>query len=85
MSRRLIPSTSRVSESSDKALLCWFKCLLFNNFAGDRVAGGVIVEQDENARLVAKPYNVAEANKQKELEKQNEQVTSLVTASIMAQ
>jgi len=28
-----------------------------------RVLGGVIVEQDENARLVAKPYNVAEATK----------------------
>lgn len=51
----------------------------------DCVAGGVIVEQDENARLVAKPYNVAEANKQKEREKENEQVQSLVTASILAQ
>ncbi len=27
------------------------------------LAGGVIVEQDENDRLVMKPYNVNEANK----------------------
>ncbi len=27
------------------------------------LTGGVVVEQDENDRLVAKPYNVNEANK----------------------
>ena len=47
-------------------------------------AGGVIVEQDENDRLVAKPYNVAEANKQRALEQEQAPVQSLVTASMMA-
>ena len=47
--------------------------------------GGVVVEPDENDRLVAKPYNVAEANKLKQQEMENAEVQSLVTASMLAQ
>ena len=47
--------------------------------------GGVVLEQDENDKLVAKPYNVAEANKKRALDEEQEPKQSLVTASILAQ
>ena len=34
--------------------------------------GGVVVEQDENDRFVAKPFNVNEVNKQKAMEEEQE-------------
>ena len=46
--------------------------------------GGVVVEHDENDRLVAKPYNVNEVNKQKALEEEQQPKQSLVTASMLA-
>ena len=49
-------------------------------------AGGVVIEKDnENERLVMKPLNVNEFNKQKALEEEAMPKQSLVTASIMAQ
>ena len=46
----------------------------------------MVVEQDENSeRLVAKPYNAAEANRQKALEEEQEPKHSLATVSILAQ
>jgi hypothetical protein len=48
--------------------------------------GGVVLEHDEeNDRLVAKPYNVNEVNRQKQLDEEQEPKQSLVTASILAQ
>ena len=44
-----------------------------------------MLEQDENEQLVAKPYNVSEANKQKQLEEEQQPKHSLVTASMLAQ
>jgi hypothetical protein len=44
-----------------------------------------VVESDENDRLVAKPYNVAEANKQRAIDDEQAPKQSLVTASILAQ
>lgn len=46
--------------------------------------GGVVVEHDENDRLVAKPYNVNEVYKQKALEEEQQPKQSLVTASMLA-
>jgi len=46
----------------------------------------VVLEHDEeNDRLVAKPYNVNEVNRQKQLDEEQEPKQSLVTASILAQ
>ena len=42
-----------------------------------------MVESDENDRLVAKPYNVAEANKQRAIDDEQAPKQSLVTASIL--
>ena len=44
-----------------------------------------MVEPDENDRLVAKPFNVNEVNKQKQQQMEEEPAQSLVTASILAQ
>ena len=43
-----------------------------------------MVEQDENNRLVAKPYDVNEATKQKAQELEEQPAMSLVTAALGA-
>lgn len=43
-----------------------------------------MIEQDENDRFVAKPFNVNEVNKQKAMEEEQQPKQSLVTASILA-
>ena len=43
-----------------------------------------MIEQDEENRFVAKPFNVNEVNKQKAMEEEQEPKQSLVTASILA-
>ena len=43
-----------------------------------------MVEQDEENRFVAKPFNVNEVNKQKAMEEEQEPKQSLVTASMLA-
>ena len=43
------------------------------------------METDENERMVAKPFNVNEVNKQKAQQLEEEPAVSLVTASILAQ
>ena len=47
--------------------------------------GGVVIEQNEEDRFVAKPYNAAEANRQKALEEEQQPKQSLATASYLAQ
>ena len=46
--------------------------------------GGVVVEKDENDQLVAKPYNINEAVKQKALEEEDMPKQSLAAASVLA-
>ena len=43
------------------------------------------MEQDENDRLVAKPFNAAEANRLKALEEEEMPKASLATVSLLAQ
>ena len=46
--------------------------------------GGVVLEHDENDRLIAKPYNLNEVNKQKAIDEENQPKQSLVTTSMLA-
>ena len=63
-----VPLTSQVSQSNSILWLIYLTiCLIF-------FLGGVVVEVDENDRLVAKPFNVAEANKLKQQEMENAEV-----------
>lgn len=45
------------------------------------ITGGVILEQDENKRLIAKPYNANELAKKDD----EEQAQSMATTALLAQ
>ena len=48
------------------------------------IIGGVVLEHDENDRLIAKPYNLNEVNKQKVIDEEQAPKQPLVTASMLA-
>ena len=45
----------------------------------------MVLEHDENDRLIAKPYNLNEVNKQKAIDEEQQPKQSLVTTSMLAQ